>query len=119
MTMNSVSEARRFWRIVEESLVILYGVEHSSAHARVLRVQGRMTKAAIAQDVTYHAEPLHVAGDLAHTLAPVSDAMLKAYDEIISRVAGEADTQVTSEPSKKARGVVRFAKSSALSAMSR
>ena len=87
--MDSVSNALLFWQIVEESLVKLYGLDPSAAHVDVVRLRGRMTKAAIAQDVTYHMQPLHVANDIARGAKPISDAEFKAYQKLVRRVTAE------------------------------
>jgi len=89
MSMDSVENAKLFWRIVEHSLVDLYGWQPSAARDKVLRLRGRMTKAAIAQDLSYHSQPLHVASDIAQVVKPISDAMLAKYEELVKRVTGE------------------------------
>jgi hypothetical protein len=87
MSMDAVEEALLFWNIVEESLVELHGWDRNAAHERVLRLRGRMTKAAIAQDVTYHSQPFHVASDIAHGRAvPVTNAMVRRYLAVAKRV---------------------------------
>jgi hypothetical protein len=87
--MDTVSNALLFWRLVEVSLVELYLWEPVAAHEKVLHLRGRMTKAAIAQDVTYHSQPLHVAGDIAHDFEPMSDSLWSAYQQLEKRVTAE------------------------------
>lgn len=89
MSMDIVANAQMFWQIVELSLVQFYGWESAAAHSRVLNLRGKMTKAAIAQDVTYHSEPLNVAGDIARNLEPVSDTVWNDYQDLVRRVTAE------------------------------
>jgi hypothetical protein len=95
--MDTVANALWFWRLVELSLVELYLWEPSAAHKKVLRLRGSMTKAAIAQDVTYHLQPFQVASDIAGAMGPMSDALWNAYKQMENRVSTEPSRNSVSE----------------------
>ena len=101
MSMDAVANALLFWDIVEASLVELYRWDRAVAHAKVLQLRGRMMKAAIAQDVAYHWDPLNVASDIAHVVAPMSDAMFEAYQELVKRITAQRSDESFSEESTK------------------
>jgi hypothetical protein len=95
--MDKVSSALLFWQLVEVSLVELYLWEPVAAHDKVLQLRGRMTEAAIAQDVTYHLQPLQVAGDIANVFEPISDSVLNAYQRLEKRITAQWSRDAMSE----------------------
>lgn len=82
MDMQSVSDAIEFWKVVEVCMVELYSVGRERARAEVLRVQGKLTEAAIRQNVVYHSEPLYIASDLAGVIK-VSSEIEAAYERLL------------------------------------
>lgn len=81
MDMSTIENALKFWVVVEECLVELFGFERELAHSRVVQVQGKLTEAAIRQDVSYHFEPLHIASNIAHV-----DIIPPATEEAYTRL---------------------------------
>jgi hypothetical protein len=98
--MDVIREALLFWKIVEASLVEFYGWEPDAARVRVLEVRGRMTKAAIDQDISYHFEPLNIAGDLANVFGPSSDEMLQSYHALVRRVTAQCSVDAVAKKAK-------------------
>jgi hypothetical protein len=55
-----------YWRIVEHSLVEIYGLVRGEARSLISELQERLNSlpSDVDQDIIYHDEPIHVAADL-------------------------------------------------------
>jgi hypothetical protein len=120
MSMDAVANALLYWQIVEACLVELHHWDPAVAHAKVLRVRGRMTERAVARNITYHLPPFSVASDLAHVIEPVSDAKWSVYQELATRVTAAWQAEAQPEnPKTRKPSVNAWTKARAIAALSR
>jgi hypothetical protein len=107
--MTTIESAMLFWDVVAATLVELYGFEPADARSRIGKLRGKMTTRAIDRDLTYHWQPLQVAGDIANSFETMTDRQLAVYNAIVERLLvpfAERQAREMSASSKRENGSV-------------
>lgn len=92
--MSEVQNARLFWEIVAQTLVRFYGFEESVARAKASKYMGSMTPTAVARNLVYHSQPLHIAAKIASVLEPINEGQLALYDKLVQRLTRAAEDEL-------------------------
>jgi hypothetical protein len=83
--MRSDPNVVQFWKIVQACLVELYGISEEDAADRIARLTKGGRSFSRPGDLIYHAQPIHVASDLAEKPMPASDVFWRSYQKLLQR----------------------------------
>jgi hypothetical protein len=101
------ARARNYWKIVEASLVEVYGVSQADAASLTALVISRLGPIESNGGWLYHQEPLNCAADIAGHYGQVSEEQWDSYQSILARMKMPERKRKTVQPtSVKARGTV-------------
>ncbi len=97
--MTDAMHATEFWQIVESCLEELYGLPHERAVKEIarLRPKGKASSIRNAQEMRYHAQPLHVAGNIMDDDEPMSEQLWDRYQSILARFESKATKELSAK----------------------
>ena len=88
MTPSGRSSTSKYWKLVEDCLVLFYAYPRKQASLSVSDTRKRLAHAGVKlsspDDLVYHSEPIDVASDMAQQPFPARDDFQRQYEQLKS-----------------------------------
>ncbi len=83
--MVSAEAKAAFWDLVAACLEHFHGFSEHEAHRRAAHTRRRIESLGSSGTIVYHAEPFHLAEDIAGKQIPLQGDIAQRYDELIEQ----------------------------------